>query len=143
MKSMYGGWIIILLLIFSPVIFAQNKENIVSLRTGVLAFRSNLRQSAIDSFNAQTFRYNNKSIFALQFKSLPSATTRKWLSENGIELLDYIENFTYTASVAGNLKLQALQLAGTNAFLPLSPLYKLDPGLAGGLFPAHAVKVPG
>jgi len=142
MKFIYTVSITILLL-FSTGLFAQKKAGTISLRTGELVLETNLRQSAIDSFNKQVFRYHNKTVFVLQFRSIPSEASRKLLSQNAIELLDFIGNNAYTAIVTGNVRLQALQQAGCNTFHQLSPDYKLEPGLARGILPAYAVKTPG
>lgn len=131
-----------ILLLYSSVLRAQPNKAVL-LRTGMLNFERGLRQSAIDSFNTRDLHYNHKAVFALQFSSIPSAASTRMLSENGIELLDYVGGNTYTASVKGQLTLPVLQLAGGLGFSRLSPRNKLEQGLTRGVIPFHAVKIAG
>src|SRR5688572_30289216 len=141
MKLLYSASATILLL-FSSILFAQDRRQL-SLRTGELVFAHALKQAAVDSFNSKAIRYHDKASFVLQFNSIPSTASRKLLSDNGIELLDYIGSNAYIATVTGNLKLQLLKNAGSKSFVNLSPQHKIEPALAKGILPSHAVKIPG
>ena len=111
------------LLFISSTVFSQNKFSI-SFRNGTVKPEANIRQSFVDSLNRRAVRAGNRSFVVLQFEQLPSESTRKALSANGIELLEYVSGNAYTATVSGNLKLGGLQQAQVRSVLPLSPQQK-------------------
>jgi hypothetical protein len=56
----------------------------------------------------------------IQFENIPTADERKQLLEEGIELIDYIPNNAYTATVTGSLRSNALKRAKSRAIMELS-----------------------
>jgi hypothetical protein len=129
-----------LCLLFSSVALAQHS---IFLRSGPVAADNNLRVSLVDSMNARMTRYQGKALLILHFAALPDAASRKLLSAGGIELLEYIPDRAYTATVAGRLDLRLLQQAGVLGLMQLSPNQKMDARLARGVLPPSAVKVAG
>ena len=47
-----------------------------------------------------------KSFIVIQFESIPTEKEKQQLKQEGIELLDYIPNNAYTATVTGSLNIQ-------------------------------------
>lgn len=83
------------------------------------------------------------SFLVLQFEQIPTQAERKQLSQAGIELLDYIPNYAYTATVTSSVDISVLQRVNARAIVDLAPVQKMQAGLATGNFPAHAIKVSG
>lgn len=132
-----------LLLFISSAILAQKKDFTLLLKSGSVGPETNVRQQVIDSFNAKAIRFHNKAFVVLQFESIPSLGTQKLLSANGIELLEYLPNNAYTATIAGKLSLATLQQAKARAILQLSPQQKMEPHLAKNNIPLWSVKIAG
>ncbi|GAC1708834.1 MAG: hypothetical protein NVS9B7_26240 [Flavisolibacter sp.] len=113
------------------------------LKSGKINVINNLRQSYLDTFNQRSARVNNKAFGLLQFDKIPSQDTRKDLASQGIELLEYIPQNSYTATIKGFISLNVLRQAGANAFIQLAPEQKMEPRLAKGLLPSWAIKIAG
>jgi hypothetical protein len=128
---------------FCTILSAQKQPQPILLKSGSIQPTENIRQANLDSFNIKAARYNNKAFALLQFENLPTEEIKKLLSINGVELLDYIPNNTYTVSINGEAKLNVLQNAKAKALLQLSPQQKMQTVLAEGKFPAWAVKING
>ena len=124
-------------------VFAQKNADAVLLRSGTVKLESNLRQSYIDTLNNTVLRFNNKAFAILQFESIPSEVTRKWLSQNGVELLNYIPNSSYTVTFTGNLNSEILKQAHVKSIGSLTPKQKMEAHFAAGQIPIWAVKIAG
>lgn len=120
---------------FTNSLLAQNTDRSLLLKNGSVQVTENIRQSVIDSFNTKAPRYNGKAFLILQFETLPNEEIKKQLSANGIELLEYIPNNAYTASISRNLKLDVLITAKTRAIIQLLPEQKMEAKLAQQKFP--------
>src|SRR5206468_11230775 len=103
-------FLLTVLLWLSSLAFAQHDEGLY-LRTGKLVVKSNLRQSLLDSFNTRALRFLDKTFAVFQFDVIPTQQIRNQLSTQGIELLDYLPEKAYTASIRGTLRLDELQQA--------------------------------
>jgi hypothetical protein len=90
-----------LLLLLSPALFAQADFSL-HLKNGFVTLQPNIRKGIVDSFNLKAQRFQQKSFAILQFESIPTEATKKLLSANGIELLEYIPNNAYTVTISGN-----------------------------------------
>ncbi len=130
-----------LLLLFSIFSTAQNHS--IQLRTGSFTPGKNITQAFIDSFNQTLDRPDTKDFIIIQFEGLPGEETRKILLASGIELLDYIPNLAYTATVSGRLNHNFLQQAKVRSIFRLQPEQKMEERLARGHIPAWASKTGG
>ena len=97
----------------------------------------------ISSLNNKLKKINGKSFILIQFEQTSTEVERKQLQQSGIELLDYIPHYAYTATINGNLDAAVLQKAKARVVLELKPTQKMQYALSKGIFPAHAVKSPG
>jgi len=96
--------ILSVLLCLSSLIFAQ-VDNSIHLKAGLVKKQANIQKSFVDSFNLRSARYQQKTFAVLQFENIPDEATKKILSANGIELLEYIPNNAYTVTISKNLDL--------------------------------------
>jgi len=103
----------------------------------------NSSTSRIAELNRKMASFHRKSFVIIQFDGIPTESETKQLKANGIELLDYIPNNAYTATVSGGLSVSSLQEAKVRSVVELAAKQKMHHSLANGTFPAHAVKVAG
>ena len=113
------------------------------LKSGTEFPSKNISTSRIDSLNNRTARNGGKTFAILQFEQLPTIAEKQSLLQAGIELLDYIPNNAYTVSITGTLSEATLQQVRARAIIEPTSQQKMQPQLARGLFPAHAIKTPG
>ena len=127
------------LLFFSSSLFAQT----VFLRSGAVQPRLNINKEVVDSFNTAAKQTAGQRFAVIQFSHIPTIAERKMLAANGIELLEYLPENSYTVSIKKSLALNALQGVNAKAVFQLSPKQKMQDYFAKGILPAWAVKVEG
>lgn len=130
------------LLSISSTLLAQ-KDKSIQFRNGVVTVEANIQKNVLDSFNAKAVRYQQKAFAVLQFESIPSEEVKNLLSQNGIELLQYIPENAYTVTVSKNLDPNILLQAKARSVFQLAPEQKMETKLARGIFLPSAVKVAG
>lgn len=111
--------------------------------SGSLTPIKNITAEKIHSFNQTVARGVTTYFGVIQFEKIPSIAERNQLLQSGIVLLDYIPNNAYTVSISGTLDENLLRTVNARSIIDLSPAQKMQPDLAKGLFPGHAVKVAG
>jgi hypothetical protein len=120
------------------VSFGQESEYQLHLRSGGFVPEKNITESAISALNKKTISSGHKSLVIIQFTDVPDAAEQADLKAKGIELLDYIPNKAYTATVIGDVDFDALTKAQARAIIPIKPGQKMHPGLASGIIPPQA-----
>ncbi len=115
----------------------------LSLKSGSFIPAKNIVDTNINQLNKTATRTGGKSFVILQFENIPTAAEKKQLQQEGIELLDYIPNYAYTATITGSLNSTALKQVKTRAIVELTAAQKMETSLANGVFPNWAVKVAG
>ena len=113
------------------------------LKSGNIIPVKNINSTSITSFNSRASRSAGKTFAILQFEHIPTVSERQQLFQEGIELLDYIPNNAYTVTITGPLNEITLQRMQARAIIEPTAQQKMQPELAIGAFPAHAVKTPG
>ena len=115
----------------------------LSLKSGSFIPSKNITDTSIARLNKQAMRPGGKSFVVIQFEKIPTETEKLVLKQEGIELLDYIPNNAFSATVTGTLNVQLLNRVRTRAIIELTPEQKMQPSLAAGIFPRWSVKTPG
>src|SRR5215217_4636123 len=113
------------LLILSSTLFAQSDYSL-HLKNGFVNLQPNIRKGIVDSFNLKAVRFQHKSFAILQFEIIPTEATKKLLSANGIELLEYIPNNAYTVSISGNPSSTILEQAKARSIFQPPPEQKME-----------------
>ncbi|MGZ5248213.1 MAG: hypothetical protein ACXWCR_13985, partial [Flavitalea sp.] len=132
------------LLLFSFACFAQDDDRYrLSLKSGSFIPQKNIVDTRIDEVNRKAFRAQGKSFVIIQFESIPTPKEKDELKREGIELLDYVPNNAYTATVSSSLNATVLKRMKTRAVIELTPEQKLHPSLARGVFPNSVIKAAG
>ena len=134
----------ILLCLFSQISFSQkDTSTALQLRSGKIFTEKNITQENVKSFTEQLQKINGKSFAVLQFEQQPSESRKQELATSGIQLLEYISGNAYTICITKNIDHTILQKAGARSIFELSPVQKMHPAMAKGIFPSWAVKTPG
>ncbi|MBI5373283.1 MAG: S8 family serine peptidase [Sphingobacteriales bacterium] len=113
------------------------------LKSGSFTPSKNITEAGIGLFNSRAAPSAGKSFAILQFEQLPTLSEKQQLLQEGIELLDYVPNNAYTVTISGSLNEISLQRLHARAILTPAPRQKMQPELARGEFPPHAVKQAG
>src|SRR5687767_1693419 len=122
--------------------FGQNPGKILQLKSGSLNLSSNLSAASVDSINRKIAGFN-KTFLIIQFDEAPTEFTKQQLASQGIELLNYIPDNAYTASVKPGLNKELLLRSKVRAIYQPAPQQKMHASLANGLPPATSIKIPG
>ncbi len=136
--------VIAALLLLSIAAAAQQDPRFrLFLQTGPIIPEKNIVAAGIDELNRKAPQTNGKSFLIIQFEAIPSDAERKQLAQAGIDLLDYIPNNAYTATVKGALNTSSLLQAKARSVIALTPEQKMQPDIAAGNYPSRSVKVAG
>jgi hypothetical protein len=120
-----------------------NHQFDVLLKTGTIRPEKNISAERLGQLNQKLPKAAGRSFVIIQFDVIPGATERSQLQKAGIDLLDYVPNYAYTATVKGLLSPAVLESAKARAIVELMPEQKMQPALARGIYPSWAVKVGG
>ena len=120
----------------------QNTGKVLQLKSGPLNISSNLSAGNLDSINRKIAGFN-KTFLIIQFDETPTEFTKQQLASQGIELLNYIPDNAYTASVKPGLNRDLLLRSKVRGIHQPTPQQKMHASLSSGLPPATAVKIPG
>lgn len=115
----------------------------LQLQQGEILPQRNITSERIAAINRKAVRVSNKSFAIIQFETIPTPEQRQQLQQGGIELLDYVPRNAYTAIIKDSLSVAVLNRVKARAVVEPAPELKMQPDLAKGIFPAHAVKSGG
>ncbi|HWR32642.1 MAG TPA: S8 family serine peptidase, partial [Chitinophagaceae bacterium] len=136
--------VIAVLLLLSCSLAAQDDSRYsLLLKSGSFIPDKNITAEKLDQFNRTASRTTGITFAIIQFEQIPSAAERQQLQQTGIELLDYIPNYAYTATISGALDASILSRLKTRAVVELPSGLKMEPGLARANYPSWAVKSAG
>lgn len=136
--------VIAALLLLSCSLAAQDDSRYsILLKSGAFIPEKNITAERINQFNSTSSRIAGKTFAIIQFDQIPSETDKEQLKQSGIELLDYIPNNAYTATISGSLNSDFLGRVKARAVVNLAAVQKMQPELAKGIYPSWAVKIAG
>lgn len=131
-------------ILFALPLAAQNDPGYtIFLKSGNYIPEKNITVAQLGEFNTMATRSADPVLSIIQFEKLPTELQKQELLQSGIRLLDYVPNNAYTAVITRSLQADQLQQWQVRSVAPLLPSQKMQPALAAGIFPAHAVKVRG
>jgi hypothetical protein len=131
-------------LFFAGTSFAQDSSAYtIALRSGNFIPARDVSDERIATFNQLSSKSSAPRYMLIQFDKLPNESEKQALSASGIQLLEYIPNNTYTATVSGSMDSRLLRSARVRSLITLEPEQKMTPQLRSGMFPARTLKVPG
>src|SRR6476620_4771712 len=88
-----------LLLLPLSLLAQQNSRYDLLLKSGTLTTQPNISEENILRFNRGVSMVAGKNFVIIQFNQLPNEAQKKELRSQGIELLDYVPNNAFTASI--------------------------------------------
>ncbi|ACT95524.1 S8 family serine peptidase [Dyadobacter fermentans] len=121
----------------------QRKDYEILLRSGSFVPQQNVASAG--SRTSAAFRLANdgqKSFVIIQFDDIPTEDERRELKREGIELLEYLPNYAYTATIGAGSNPGALARTRGRAIIELNAEQKMEPSLANGRIPSHAFVSP-
>lgn len=132
------------LLLLSLSVPAQDDSQYrLLLKSGSFTPVKSITPERLQIFNNLVGRTGGKTFAIIQFETIPTENEKQQLLQSGIELLEYVPNNAYTVSVSGQLASDFLMQMKVRAIVELTAQQKMQPELARGILPAHAVKIPG
>jgi hypothetical protein len=134
---------LITLLCMSLLAAGQQKDYRILLKGSSFTPEKNITAPDADRFNHKSLFVGGKTFTVIQFDHIPTTQERAALSRAGIELLDYVPNNAYTATVRGSLNTSVLSMVKARSVVELRPEQKMFPSLAQKQFPSRAVRIPG
>lgn len=145
MKKIFTRFTKLLLLILLPgFLFAQPlKDYNLQLHSRKFIPERNISSISKNSFELQKSLYDNKYYVVIQFEATPDKSVKDRLSSLGIELIDYIPNYAYTATVPASVDINALQSLNVRSIVHFTVNDKAPATLLNGEIPVHAIKQPG
>ncbi|OSZ80094.1 hypothetical protein CAP36_02195 [Chitinophagaceae bacterium IBVUCB2] len=135
----------LLFLIFLPgFVFAQSlRDYSLQLTSGKYLPPENRNTVTKQSPVFEQSIYGGKHYVTIQFTAIPDESTKNRLRYAGIELIDYIPNFAYTATMVENFDLNTLKEFPIRSILQFSFIQKTVPEIITAKIPAYAIKSAG
>lgn len=129
---------------FLMTVSAQaQKDYVIKLQSGNFTPQPNfLALSSTDSIFVQS-RFADANYLVIQFNEIPSVAVKKQLEGVGVQLIDYLTGYAYTAKLSANLKWIPFKQFDIRSVFSLTDLQKTIPDLFYGKVPAHAQVQPG
>lgn len=124
--------------VFSTVAFAQQATPLL-LKNGTIPLASNAQDFARDFQPAATDLFQGHYYLVVQFAETPSQVEREGIEALGIQLLSYLPNRSYVASIPQGFDLQQLNSRGAVAFMQPDHRIKLSQKIYNGTLPAHSI----
>lgn len=145
MKKIFTLLFKLLVFLFSPAfLFAQDiKDYNLQLNSGKFIPEANTASLSKTQAVLQNSLYADKYYVIIQFRAIPDQAVKNQLNNLGIELIDYIPNYAYTASVPANFNLSSFKSLPVRSVVHFTTEQKAPASLLDGQIPAHAVKQPG
>ena len=132
-------------LLFSFSLFAQSpqKDYNIRLHAGNFIPSANAGTLSKNSTVLRNSVFDGRNYVTVQFYSIPSNEEKAQMKTAGIELLDFIPNYAYTASVRSNISPSAFSTFKARSVFQFTPVQKAVPELLAGQIPSHAIKAAG
>lgn len=125
-------------MLVGSTLYAQANYNLY-LKSGTLLSHELPTLSSLNETQLQGSHFQGNHYLLLQFDALPTVSEKERMKQAGIQLLDYVPNFSFLAQIDKNLSVNRLREFGVRSALPLAPRMKLAPSLANATFPPHCV----
>jgi hypothetical protein len=141
-KTLLIRYIFLILLPLSAL--SQNKNDYqLILKNGSFTPEKNIISGKLQALNRQALPLHEKQFVIIQFEEIPDEAERAQLKQEGIELLDYIPNNAYTATITASFNDISLKRSKARSVISLTAIQKLHASLEKGNIPEYAKKVKG
>ena len=145
MKQLFTRILKSALFIFLPFcLTAQaDKDYNILLHSGKFIPKENISTLTKVAPVFQQTLFNGRHYVVIQFKTLPAQLQKDNLKAIGIELIDYIPNNAYTASVAADIKISDFRSSLFRSVFQFRPQDKADADVLSGSVPGYAIRQAG
>lgn len=137
------SYLLVLILLTESIYAQQEKDYSILLNSGKFTPVENISGLTKNSVEFRQSLFLNKHYITIQFKTLPSQQEKNNLKATGIELIDYIPNYAYTASVSADFDLSSFKSFNLRSVFQFTAAQKTVPALLSGAIPPHAIKQAG
>lgn len=134
---------LILMILLPGFLFAQVKDYNLLLHSGKFIPEANVNLVSKTSEVLKKNLFNGKYYIAIQFEAIPEQATKDRLANAGLQLIDYLPNYAYTAIVQENFNLSELKSAHARSVFALNNAQKSSPEVRTGMIPSHAKNAMG
>lgn len=121
----------------------REERFLLSLKSRTFIPSENIEQQKINVIARKSSRVNNKYFTVIQFNTIPSEKQKEELKKFGVELLEYVPDNAYTATITGEIAEVVLRRMNVRAIVDLEARDKMAESLLYGDYPSWAVKVAG
>jgi Subtilase family/Secretion system C-terminal sorting domain len=123
---------VLTLLIIALPFFGLSQTNYdISFQNQVISIPQNI--STIDlNIDLNSSKYGEDLYVWMQFNQVPSQSAQNTVKDNGVELINYISNFTYLARISANISKTLLIENGVRGIIPISAQMKISENLRKG-----------
>lgn len=145
MKHLFTRLYKLAIALFFPVcLTAQVSQDYnILLHSGKFVPEENVSKLTKASAEMQQSFFSGKHYVVIQFKALPTQAEKASLKTSGIELIDYIPNNAYTASVDAGVEIASLRSPLFRSIFRFKPEDKTVPLILQNEVVLHAVKQTG
>jgi len=144
LRILSKGTLFLVLAFLSEVSNAQlSKDTTVHFLSGDFNPARNVKDLTTAPLSLQTALHQGKYYVVIQFDAIPTTATRSMLSQQGIELFEYIPAYAYTATIAATVNWRQLATAQIRSVFHLSAKQKASHSLYEFNVPSYAQPMPG
>ncbi len=144
MKQLFTRCRFLIVLLFPFALHAQvNQDYNILLHSGKFIPQENISTVTKISPVFQQSLFNGRHYVVIQFKTLPTQLQKDNLKAAGIDLIDYIPNNAYTASVSADFNISDFKSSLFRSVFQFKPQDKAAQDMLSGNVPQHAIKMPG
>jgi subtilisin family serine protease len=138
LSSLFARTMVLLFTLLTLFSSAQ-KSDFLRFKTGDVLLENNV-ENFIKNPNYQSLELINNSYYRIiQFAKIPTSAQKSFLKEKGIELLNYLPDNAFYASININADLNELKLNGAVSLVKVESSYKLNSVLASKKYPEWAM----
>lgn len=141
MKLFFTRFTCILFVILLPALLSAqgSKDYSILLKSGKFTPEKNISSVTKQTAVFQQSLFHNKHYVTIQFESLPDEAMKSRLAAEGIQLVDYIPNYAFTASIPSDFDLARFKSLPLRSVFTFSAEQKTVPEVMNGNIPAHAI----
>lgn len=129
---------LLLIISFSFSTSAKDKDYRLILKTSVVKPESNLHNFIKSDISSEEI-FNGKFYRLVQFNDIPTNAQKDVLEKSGVEILNYIPNYTYQVSFPKGFDKNEIQNWNARSIIKLSNKQKMGNKLLSGEYPEWAV----
>ena len=131
---------LVMLIVVLTNSYAQNNNYQINFKKGSVTYEPNLNAlTSISELNPNEI-FNHHFYRIIQFNAIPNHDQLKAITEQGIQLIDYLPHNAYLAAIPTNIDFTSFQNLNVRGLYPIETIHKTGQRLDDLDFPDWAVK---